>query len=198
MKIYGLTLRNWICEKLVNNYSRNALRTFAVLRLLAVIPFLFPLKEAGIKLFIFAALHSVAALHSSRGLPVRANIIVLLIPSAVQFLISGIPQVKNQLFIQWNGTQMHPSTPYHVFRKIISRYNAALPEGEEPLPPIPLHGLRHTSATLLISQNVDVRTVSSRLGHAQTSITMNIYAHSLKKTDEKSADTLESLLIKSY
>lgn len=104
----------------------------------------------------------------------------------------------NYLFIQWNGTQMHPSTPYHVFRKIISRYNAALPEGEEPLPLIPLHGLRHTSATLLISQNVDVRTVSSRLGHAQTSTTMNIYAHSLKKMDERAADTLENLLIKSY
>lgn len=31
------------------------------------------------------------------------------------------------------------------------------------------------------NQNVDVRTVSSRLGHDQTSTTMNIYAHSLRE-----------------
>lgn len=103
---------------------------------------------------------------------------------------------QNYIFTQWNGLQMHPSTPYHVFQKIIHRYNAALPPGETPLPVIPLHGLRHTSATLLISQNVDVRTVSGRLGHAQTSTTMNIYAHSLKKSDEMAAEKLESLLIR--
>lgn len=54
----------------------------------------------------------------------------------------------------------------------------------------------HTSATLLISENVDIRTVSARLGHAQTSTTMNIYAHSLKELDEKAADTLGNLLKK--
>ena len=64
----------------------------------------------------------------------------------------------------------------------------------ELLPDIPLHGLRHTSATLLISQNVDIRTVSGRLGHAQTSTTMNIYSHQLQSMDEKAAGTLETLL----
>lgn len=102
---------------------------------------------------------------------------------------------QNFIFTQWNGRQMYPSTPYAAFHKIISRYNAALPEGGTPLPLIPLHGLRHTSATLLISQNIDIRTVSGRLGHAQTSTTMNIYAHSLKKMDEAAADTLQSLLV---
>lgn len=97
------------------------------------------------------------------------------------------------LFIQWNGSQMYPSTPYDVFKKVLHRYNES---HEEQLPNIPLHGLRHTSATLLISQNIDVRTVSNRLGHAQTSTTMNIYSHSLQKMDSKAADTLETLLIR--
>lgn len=97
------------------------------------------------------------------------------------------------LFIQWNGLQMYPSTPYGIFKNILHRYNES---HEEKLPDIPLHGLRHTSATLLISQNIDIRTVSNRLGHAQTSTTMNIYSHSLQKKDEAAADTLESLLIK--
>ena len=85
---------------------------------------------------------------------------------------------QEYLFIQWNGAQMYPSTPYSVFKSVIAHYNDT---HTEQLPDIPLHGLRHTSATLLISQNVDVRTVSNRLGHAQTSTTMNIYSHSLQK-----------------
>lgn len=100
---------------------------------------------------------------------------------------------ESYLFIQWNGLQMYPSTPYNVFKDILHRYNST---HDEPLPEIPLHGLRHTSATLLISQNVDVRTVSNRLGHAQTSTTMNIYSHSLQKKDEAAAVSLEKLLVK--
>jgi integrase len=101
----------------------------------------------------------------------------------------------NYVFIQSNGRQMNLSTPYHCFKDIIKKYNATVKPTEQ-LPDIPLHGLRHTSATLLISENVDVRTVSARLGHAQTSTTMNIYAHSLKKSDERASNVLGNILIK--
>ena len=66
----------------------------------------------------------------------------------------------------------------------------------DKLPDIPLHRLHCTSATLLISQNVDIKTVSNRLGHAQTSTTMNIYSHALQKMDEQAAATLDDLLTK--
>lgn len=102
----------------------------------------------------------------------------------------------NYVFIQWNGNQMHPDTPYKTFKRIIKRYNATVIDDAAKLPEIPLHGLRHTSATLLISQNVDVKTVSNRLGHAQTSTTMDIYSHALKKKDEQAADILDDLLVK--
>ena len=99
----------------------------------------------------------------------------------------------NYLFIQWNGQQMYPSTPYGMFKKIIRWYNTSADEAHQ-LPLIPLHGLRHTSATLLISQNVDVRTVAGRLGHSQTSTTTDIYSHFLKRADEVASDKLENLL----
>lgn len=99
---------------------------------------------------------------------------------------------SGHIFIQWNGAQMHPSTPDNAMRKVIDRYNGS---HKEPLPHVTPHGLRHTSATLLISQNVDIRTVSNRLGHAQTSTTMNIYTHALRKKDEQAAETLENLFI---
>lgn len=103
-------------------------------------------------------------------------------------------QDNNNIFIQWNGKQMNISTPYQTFKDIIHKYNSTVEdESLKIIPNIPLHGLRHTSATVLISEDVDIRTVSARLGHAQTSTTMNIYAHSLKESDKKAADKLDRL-----
>lgn len=99
---------------------------------------------------------------------------------------------SGHIFIQWDGSQMYPSTPGNAMRKVIRRYNST---HEKKLPNVTPHGLRHTSATLLISQNIDIRTVSNRLGHAQTSTTMNIYTHALQKKDEQAAEALETLLI---
>ena len=110
-----------------------------------------------------------------------------------RYTIGSLWAGEDHIFIQWNGVQMYPSTPSATFKKLIHSYNET---HEDKLPDIRLHDLRHTSATLLISQNVDVKTVSSRLGHAQTSTTMNIYAHALKKKDVAAAEALENLLIK--
>ena len=99
------------------------------------------------------------------------------------------------LFVQENGKQMSYSTPYSAFQDTIARYNADKRE-DQKLPAIPFHGLRHTSATLLIASKQDVRTVSSRLGHAQASTTMNIYAHALQDTDRKAVNALENMLVK--
>jgi len=46
-------------------------------------------------------------------------------------------------------------------------------------PPIRFHDLRHTFATLLISGNVDIKTVAHKLGHASPTITMNFYVRNL-------------------
>lgn len=102
-------------------------------------------------------------------------------------------QGADWLFIQENGKQMNYSTPYQTMVKILKRYNDS---HKDQLPVIPFHGLRHTSATLLIAAKQDVRSVSSRLGHAQTSTTMNIYAHALQEADQRAANALESMLLK--
>jgi len=60
----------------------------------------------------------------------------------------------------------------------------------ENLPHIRFHDLHHLSGSILISEGVDALTVSRRLGHAQTSTTLNIYGHVLEGTDSTAADTL--------
>lgn len=57
-----------------------------------------------------------------------------------------------------------------------------------------LHELRHTQATLLLANGVDVKTVQTRLGHANPSITLAWYAHSIPQNDFMAAQMLGDLL----
>jgi integrase len=109
----------------------------------------------------------------------------------------------NLVFTQWNGLQMATGTPTSWIRKFIKGYNAKVEQDEAlsreekyslKLPEIGIKGLRHTSATLMIANHTDVRTVSARLGHSQTSTTMDIYSHALRASDKKAADALQTML----
>ena len=56
------------------------------------------------------------------------------------------------------------------------------------------HGLRHTSATPALDASVPVRVVAQRLGHAETDITNDIYAHALPSMGRDAATKIASLL----
>ena len=101
---------------------------------------------------------------------------------------------KNFIFIQLeDGSRMDIDTPTHRFKKAIENYNSACTKEEDKLPLIHLHDLRHTQATLLLANGVDVETVSHRLGHSKPSITLDVYGHWMKETDKTASDTLENL-----
>ncbi len=59
---------------------------------------------------------------------------------------------------------------------------------------IPFHGLRHTHATLLLKEGVNVKVVSERLGHANISITLDTYAHVLPSMQQQAADGIDAAL----
>lgn len=60
-------------------------------------------------------------------------------------------------------------------------------------PSLKFHELRHTQATQLLANGVDVKTVQARLGHSDASLTLNWYAHALPENDRKAADMLGEL-----
>jgi hypothetical protein len=62
------------------------------------------------------------------------------------------------------------------------------------LPPIRLHDLRHTHATLLLAAGVPVKVVSERLGHTKVAMTLDVYAHVLPAMDRDAADRFGQLL----
>ncbi len=57
------------------------------------------------------------------------------------------------------------------------------------------HQLRHYAATTSIAAGADVRTVASRLGHADPSTTLRIYAHAVEVRDRDLADLLGSTVL---
>jgi integrase len=65
---------------------------------------------------------------------------------------------------------------------------------EAALPRIPLHGLRHTYATLALSSGVNPRIVSGRLGHSTVALTLDIYSHVLPQADAEAAQKIATLI----
>ena len=93
---------------------------------------------------------------------------------------------SNRLFVQADGKPMHPSTISKWFVKFVEQIG---------LPVINFHGLRHTNATLLIAQNIEVPIVSARLGHAQLTTTLNFYVHPIIAHNKTAGFALENLLL---
>ena len=62
------------------------------------------------------------------------------------------------------------------------------------LPKITLHGLRHTFATMALQNGVDVKTVSSMLGHYSAGFTLDTYAHVTTDAQLKAAQTMGNIL----
>jgi integrase len=58
---------------------------------------------------------------------------------------------------------------------------------------VTFHALRHTHASQLIDQGVDIVTISKRLGHAKPDITLRIYAHLFRKDDGKAAAAINAV-----
>jgi integrase len=61
------------------------------------------------------------------------------------------------------------------------------------LPEIRFHDLRHTAATLLLGQNVNVKVVSEMLGHSNIAITLDTYSHVLPTMQADAAAKMEAL-----
>ncbi|WP_252225498.1 tyrosine-type recombinase/integrase [Clostridium sp. ZBS2] len=55
------------------------------------------------------------------------------------------------------------------------------------------HALRHTYATLQFENDIQLKTVSNLLGHANIEMTANVYTHVLKREKAKAVDTLDLL-----
>ncbi len=91
------------------------------------------------------------------------------------------------VFTREDGAELHPDRVSKLFEHAVKK------SGQ---PRISLHGLRHTFATIaLIEGKQPVSVVSQRLGHANTSITLDFYAHAMPRHDEETAAAVAALVV---
>ena len=92
---------------------------------------------------------------------------------------------NDMLFTKWDGEPMDLAIISIWFPKFLT---------EHGLPQVHFHSLCHTNASILIAAHTPITTVSGRLGHAQTSTTLNHYASAIQSADAAAADTLEGII----
>lgn len=91
-----------------------------------------------------------------------------------------------------DGHQMRPNFVYRRWSRAVERYNLDHPRN--PLPPITVHELRHTHASVLLIAGWHPKAVQERLGHASYQITMDLYTHLMPSMQRDSMDAYQALL----
>jgi integrase len=101
--------------------------------------------------------------------------------------LAGLWQDQNLIFPNETGRPFNPSNlRSRSFKRIKAR--ASIRED------LRFHDLRHTCATLLLSEGVNAKVVSEMLGHASITVTLNTYSHVLPDMQDSAADAMEAAL----
>jgi integrase len=103
---------------------------------------------------------------------------------AAQRLALGLGKESAEalVFRQPEGSPLRPDDVSSSWRKVIVGLK---------LPKVSLHALRHTHASQLIASGMDVLTISRRLGHGETSVTLDVYGHLFTPTDGGAASVID-------
>ena len=91
------------------------------------------------------------------------------------------------VFTKDNGEAINPDSITKWLSTFAEKYG---------LPNIHPHKFRHSMASLLIYNNVNIVEVSKRLGHAKTSTTTDIYSHLIKQADAEACDCIADNLLR--
>ena len=84
-----------------------------------------------------------------------------------------------------SGGPISPDSVLHMLHRVLKRAG---------LPKVRFHDLRHTFATLVLQNGVDVKTVSGMLGHFSAGFTLDTYVHITSAAQRQAAQTMGSVL----
>lgn len=93
---------------------------------------------------------------------------------------------SNLVFPRWNGKPMNPGNVNLELTAFCDRHG---------LPHINPHLFRHSAASVLLSNGVDVLTVAGMLGHSDVSTTLDTYAHAIDEARHKTADCISETIL---
>jgi integrase len=101
------------------------------------------------------------------------------------------------VFCDQRGNYTHPYNMTKRYFKPILKAMATDIEKSNPdncLDKIRFHDLRHTHASVLLSNGAPIKFVQERLGHSKCSMTVNVYNHITQKATDKSVIIIDSIL----
>lgn len=96
---------------------------------------------------------------------------------------------------KWQDNNLIFPGPYGMpmnQRSVVRRFKQLLKDAA--LPNIRFHDLRHTAASLMLSKNVPLITVSKMLGHSKPSITLDYYGHLIPGMQEQAVAVMEEIV----
>lgn len=125
-----------------------------------------------------------------RDIPLSASLITMLKKHKLKYMKKqlkyGVGKNKDDYVIcQHNGQPYKPFSFTKKFRTFLNKNN---------LRHIRLHDLRHTNASVMLSQGISPKVAQQRLGHSDFSTTMNIYSHVMKTMETEAAQKLDDVL----
>jgi integrase len=85
-----------------------------------------------------------------------------------------------------DGRPMHPETLSGLFVRQARRVG---------LPPIRLHDLRHSVASILLARGVHPKVVSDMLGHATIALTLDTYSHVIPSLQQEAASVVAAAVL---
>jgi integrase len=89
------------------------------------------------------------------------------------------------VFAYPDGSPLRPGTVSHAFSKLSHK---------GVIPKIRLHDLRHSHATLLLEDGMDINAVKQRLGHSSAAFTLDTYGHVTPRMQRAVVDSLDRLV----
>ena len=85
-----------------------------------------------------------------------------------------------------HGARVNKDTPSKWFRKFADAHGYR---------GLTYHDLRHVHASFLLQHNVDLQSVSVRMGHSDPSVTLRVYADAMPARDQEAAAVMDRLLL---
>lgn len=97
--------------------------------------------------------------------------------------------ISKYVFTQQNSPEpMHPQSPARYMQKFSQRYG---------VPGLHPHKLRHTFASIAITNGADVASVSEKLGHSDKAVTLRMYTHADQESMRRASQIFRDALKKS-
>lgn len=119
----------------------------------------------------------------SRAVDIAPGIVALLRQLRQEQAAGGL---SHYVFSQEGSPEpMHPQSPTRYMKKFAARYGVA------DLHP---HKLRHSFASVAITNGADVASVSEKLGHSDKAVTLRMYTHADEESIKRAGDIFRSAL----